>query len=130
MSVEKKKLRTERIPEHKLIEEALRSYTTFREHFGFTGDHVLEHSYIVYNEDGSRKEKVTQVISLFDLFNGVKNLSPRKRQAIWYIAIQGYTQEEVGRIMGCRAVTCGQYLKAGCMQLAKEIYQEQVEEEE
>ncbi len=130
MTTANKKLRLKRIPPYKLIEDTLRQYTQFRSLFSDGeggGTHIIEHSYLVYNPDGTVKEKVTVVLSLFDLFQGVEKLSPRKREAIWWIAINGHTQDEVGQIMNCRAVTCGQYLKAGCVQLAKEIYKEEVE---
>jgi DNA-directed RNA polymerase specialized sigma24 family protein len=124
------KLRLKRIPSYKIVEETLRNFTQFRALFSDAeagGRHIIEHSYLVYNSDGTVKEKVTVVLSLFDLFNGVETLSPRKREAIWHIAINGRTQDEVSKIMNCRAVTCGQYLKAGCQQLAKEIYKEEIE---
>jgi DNA-directed RNA polymerase specialized sigma24 family protein len=121
------KLRTTRIPLFKIVKEALNNYTTWRRHIAICQqshthyDGTLCHTYIVYNEDRTPKEKVTVEMSFWDLLRGIEKISPRKREALWYGVILGKTQEEAGKIMGLRSVTVGQYSNAAAMELAKNI---------
>lgn len=123
----KKGLRTTKIPPYVIIKEALRGYTKFKRHAALTGQDYIEHTYTVYDDDGIPTEKISIELSLWDLFRGVKKISPRKREALWYGVILDKRQEEVGEIMGCRPVTCGQYANSACMQLAEEHLSEQIE---
>lgn len=119
-----KTLRYERIPKYIIVKETLRNYTKFRRHATLIEqshshyDGTISHSYVVYNKDGTPKEKITIEISFWDLLRGIKKISPRKREALWYSIILDKKQEEVGKIMGCRPVTCGQYANSACQQLA------------
>jgi hypothetical protein len=86
--------RTEAIPKHRVLREVYRHYLEFRDFVSNHGQHVIEHGYFLYddegnhllNEDGSKK-KVIISISFWDLFKGLRELSPRKREAVWYNVI-------------------------------------------
>jgi hypothetical protein len=105
------KLRTKREPGYKIIREALRNYTTYQRHVALYGQDVIEHSYVVYNDDASPKEKVTVTLSYSDLLRGAKELSPKKRQALWLSIILDKTQEDVAAIMNTQPATIAQYCR-------------------
>jgi DNA-directed RNA polymerase specialized sigma24 family protein len=120
------------VPPHRILREVLRHYTEFRELVGGYGlaqagadgrKHVLEHSYWVENDKGERT-KQTIGISFWDLHTGLKELAPRKREAIFYNVILDMKQKDVAKIMGITTVSVGQYVEAGCIQLAKRYFAE------
>lgn len=120
------------VPPHRILREVLRHYTEFRELVGGYGlsqagadgrKHVLEHSYWVENDKGERKKQTIE-ISFWDLHTGLKELAPRKREAIFYNVILDMKQKDVAKIMGITTVSVGQYVEAGCIQLAKRYFAE------
>lgn len=136
-TVVKKTKNTGDIPLHRILREVLRHYMEFRELVGGYGlsqagadgrKHVLEHSYWTYDEEGNRLEKKTIEISFWDLHTGLKELAPRKREAIFHNVILDKKQKDVAKIMGITTVSVGQYVEAGCIQLAKRYFAE-VEDE-
>lgn len=113
------------IPLHRILREVLRHYIEFRELVNSDGRlHVLEHGYWIYNEDGTRNRKEHVSISFWDLHDGLKELAPRKREAIFYNVIQDKKQKDVAAIMGITTVSVGQYVEAGTIQLAKKYFPE------
>ena len=125
------KLVTEKIPRHKIIRELLRHYLEFRElvlgygaqEEGADGrKHVLEHSYWIYNEDGTKKEKDTVSLSFWDLQEGINEISPRKREALFLHVIMDMKQKDAADIMGITPIVCGQYSIAAAQQLAKKYF--------
>lgn len=133
LSVPKKSKQTGDIPPHRILREVLRHYMEFRELVGGYGlaqagadgrKHVLEHSYWTYDEDGNRLKKNTIEISFWDLYTGLKELAPRKREAIYYNVIMDMKQKDVAKIMGITTVSVGQYVEAGCIQLAQRYFSE------
>jgi DNA-directed RNA polymerase specialized sigma24 family protein len=116
---------TEPIPLHRILREVLRHYTEYRELVNQDGRlHVIDYGYWVYNEDGTRKEKQDVSISFWDLYEGLKELAPRKREAIFYNVILDMKQKDVAKIMGITTVSVGQYVEAGTIQLAKKYFSE------
>jgi DNA-directed RNA polymerase specialized sigma24 family protein len=115
--------RTEKIPLHRILREIYRHYLEFRELFISTGESVFQHGYFVEHEDGS-KERVMVSISFWDLNNALKDVAPRKREAMFYNVILDKRQEDVAKIMGITAVSVGQYVEAACVQLAKNYFSE------
>lgn len=120
------------IPQHRVLREVLRHYTEFREMVGGYGQSgqgadgrkdTLDHSYWAIDEDGNRK-KITIEISFWDLQEGLKELAPRKRQAIWHNVIEDKKQKDVAKLMGITTVSVGQYVEAGVTQLAKRYFAE------
>jgi len=120
------------VPPHRILREVLRHYTEFRELVGGYGlaqagadgrKHILEHSYWVEDDKGERK-KQTISISFWDLHTGLQELAPRKREAIFYNVILDMKQKDVAKIMGITTVSVGQYVEAGCIQLAKRYFAE------
>jgi DNA-directed RNA polymerase specialized sigma24 family protein len=125
------------IPPHRILREVLRHYTEFREMVGGYGQSgqgadgrkdTIDHSYWAIDEDGNRK-KITIEISFWDLQEGLKELAPRKREAIWHNVIEDKKQKDVAKLMGITTVSVGQYVEAGVMQLAKRYFAEDIEVE-
>lgn len=113
------------IPLHRILREVLRHYTEYRELVNQDGrSHVIDYGYWVYNEDGTRKQKEQVSISFWDLHEGLKELAPRKREAIFYNVILDMKQKDVAKIMGITTVSVGQYVEAGTIQLAKRYFSE------
>lgn len=122
------------VPKHRVLREVLRHYIEFRElvmgygaaSFGSMADgrkHVLEHSYWAYDEKGTKKKETIE-ISFWDLHIGLKELAPRKREAIFHNVILDKKQKDVAEIMGITTVSVGQYVEAGMAQLAKRYFAE------
>lgn len=119
---------TEPIPKHRVLREVLRHYIEYREHVGSTGEHVITHGYWVYPENGERyKEIVT--ISFWDLHRDIQDLSPRKREALFYNVILDWKQRDVAEEMGITTVSVGQYVEQACLQLAKRYFADEEDEE-
>jgi len=113
------------IPLHRILREVLRHYTEYRELVNQDGRyHVIDYGYWVYNEDGTRNHKEDITISFWDLYEGINDLAPRKREAIFYNVILDMKQKDVAQIMGITTVSVGQYVEAGMIQLAKRYFSE------
>lgn len=123
-----KKRLTEPVPPHRILREVLRHYTEYRTHVANTGDHVIQHGYWVHPEDGE-KYKVSVTLSFWDLHRGIKELSPRKREALFYNVILDQRQRDVAEKMGITTVSVGQYVEQACLQLAEEYFNDEDEEE-
>lgn len=121
---------TEEIPKHRILREVYRHYLEFRQYVSDTGNHVIEHGYFIYNDDGSIKDKVVVKISFWDLFNGLKNLSPRKREAVWYNVILDQKQRDVAQRMKITTVSVGQYVEQAMLQLSDHYFADEQEEED
>lgn len=116
------------IPKHRVLREVLRHYLEYRDYVAqHGGDGVIEHGYWIYDDPGdpdSPRRKVNITISFWDLFYGLKELAPRKREAIWYNVINDKLQREVAEIMGITTVSVGQYVEHGMIQLSKRYFAE------
>jgi DNA-directed RNA polymerase specialized sigma24 family protein len=119
-----KKVQLEEIPRHRILREVYRHYLEFRQYVGNTGNHVIEHGYFIHNEDGS-KTKVSISVSFWDLFEGLKDLSPRKREAVWYNVILDQKQRDVATKMAITTVSVGQYVEQAMIQLAERYFAEE-----
>lgn len=108
-------------PRHKVLREVYRHYLEFRDLFQNEGTHVIEHGYFVKNEDGEIKKEMVSV-SLWDLHEGLQNLSPRKREAVYYNVILDKKQDDVAKIMGITTVSVGQYVDQAMMQLSERYF--------
>lgn len=95
----------------------------FRQLVSDTGNHVIDHGYFVYNDDGT-KSKVAVSISFWDLFEGLKELSPRKREAVWYNVILDQKQRDVAKKMSITTVSVGQYVEQAMIQLSERYFAE------
>ena len=116
------KNRTEAIPLHRVLREVYRHYTEFHRFFSDTGRHVIEHSYLVYDDSGEPVSKHTVSISLWDLQEGLGELSPRKREAVYYNVILDWKQREVAERMQITTVSVGQYVEAAMEQLSQKYF--------
>lgn len=119
-----KKELNEPIPKHRILREVYRHYYSFKQLFAKDGTDVIEHSYWVYNEDGT-KSKQTISISLWDLHDGLETLSARKREAVYYNVLLDKKQKEVAEIMGITTVSVGQYVEQAMIQLAEKYFAEE-----
>lgn len=123
---------------HRLLREVYRHYPEFRQLFIDTGIHVLTNTYEwypddtsaepdekgVYPPDMSRPQKETVSLSLFDLTEGLNELTLRRRQAFYLNVILDLLQKEAGAIMGISTVTVGQYVDQATIYLAKRQFGE------
>lgn len=113
---------TEEIPKHRILREVYRHYLEFRQYVSDTGNHVIEHGYFLYDEDGNIKDKISVKISFWDLFDGLKDLSPRKREAVWYNVILDQKQRDVAKRMQITTVSVGQYVEQAMLQLSEHYF--------
>lgn len=117
---------TEPQPLHRILREVLRHYSEFRSHVSATGDHVIEHSVPIWDEAGENVvDRQTISISFWDLSTGIKDLSPRKREALWYNVILDWRQRDVAERMGITTVSVGQYVEQAVIQLADNYFSEE-----
>ena len=124
--------RTDEIPKHRILREVYRHYLEYRdlvalpEHDGQGGygnsDGVIEHGYWV-EEDGTRR-KVLVTLSFWDLQDALKDLSPRKLEAVFHNVILDQKQKDVAAIMGITTVSVGQYVEQAMLQLAENYFAE------
>lgn len=121
---------TEEIPRHRILREVYRHYLEYRTYVSNTGNHVIEHGYFIYGENGLPKEKVSISISFWDLFTGLNELSPRKREAMWYNVILDQKQRDVAEKMKITTVSVGQYVEQACIQLSERYFAEGIKLEE
>lgn len=119
-------VREDEIPKHRVLREVYRHYLEFRDLFTENGTHVMNHGYHVEDEDGNRRV-VRISISLWDLQNGLKELSPRKREAVFYNVILDKKQKDVAAIMGITTVSVGQYVEQAMLQLSDRYFAEELD---
>ena len=129
-------------PEHRILREIYRHYIEFREFVAQGNEPILEHTYLAPAEDepvqcpnqprahkehegndmecalcGARLRRTTVSFSFWDLHRGLKELAPRKREALFFNVIEDRKQKEVAKIMGITTVTVGQYVEHAMRQL-------------
>lgn len=104
------------IPASRALREVLRHYHEFRDLVMNGGDHIIEYSYDVEGDDGeTHKESLS--FSFWDLHRGIKELAPRKREALYWNVIEDQKQRDVAERMGITTVSVGQYVQHACEQL-------------
>lgn len=121
---------TKPMPLHRVLREVYRHYLEFKALVQQDGrDHVLDHGYWVYDEDGETIiGKETVQISFWDLHNALASLSPRKKEAMFYNVILDMKQQDVADIMGITTVSVGQYVEQACQQIAERYFAEMKDE--
>lgn len=92
---------------HKIVREVLRHYLELEQHCKDTGSWVFEY--------GDYR------ISFLDLQGCLKDLSPRKKEAVFYNVILDWKQARVAALMGIKTVTVGQYVEQACQQIESRI---------
>jgi DNA-directed RNA polymerase specialized sigma24 family protein len=95
----------------RVLREALRHYLEFEAFCTQYGKYIVEHKGVE--------------ISFIDLQGLLKNLSPRKMQAVWLNVVVDMKQREVAEIMGIRTVTVGQYVESAIAQLVDQYFAEE-----
>jgi hypothetical protein len=114
-----------------ILREIYRNYLSFRDYVASGGNHILEHSYLVEDPEGKptwtqigpkqcgwvNTRKVTISFSFWDLHRGLKDLSPRKREAFYHNVILDQKQKVVAKRMGITTVSVGQYTKNALIDL-------------
>jgi hypothetical protein len=63
-------------------------------------------------------------ISFWDLHDGLKALSARKREAFFWNVLMDKKQKDVAKLMGITTVSVGQYVEQACLQLAERYFGE------
>lgn len=133
-------IRSDEMPRHRVLREVYRHYLEFRdlvaqpEHDGQGGygnsDGVIEYGYFV--KEGDKLRRVYVTLSFWDLQGALKDLSPRKREAVFHNVILDKKQKDVAEIMGITTVSVGQYVEQAMLQLSETYFVdlEVVEDEE
>lgn len=121
----------EEMPRHRVLRELLRHYLEFQdlvtspEYDGHGGHQdtsgIIEYGYWAEDEDG-KPRKVQITLSFWDLQNSLKELSPRKREAVFHNVILDKKQKDVAEIMGITTVSVGQYVEQACLQLSEKYF--------
>jgi DNA-directed RNA polymerase specialized sigma24 family protein len=117
---------TEEIQKHRVLREVYRHYLEFRDYVSSTGNSVIDHGYFIHPEEG--RKKITITISFWDLHSGLKDLSPRKREAVFYNVILDWKQRDVAKKMGITTVSVGQYVEQAMLQLSERYFAEELEQ--
>jgi DNA-directed RNA polymerase specialized sigma24 family protein len=104
----------------KVLREILRHYLEFRDFVANGGDHVIEYSYLVPDDDGHHKETIS--FSFWDLHRGISELAPRKREALYWNVICDLRQCDVAERMGITTVSVGQYVINAVSQLSAQHF--------
>jgi DNA-directed RNA polymerase specialized sigma24 family protein len=135
-------VRKEETPEHRILREIFRHYTEYKEYVAQGNFSTITHSYLcpvdgvpaqcsenpkaakeheaVGNECvhcGCECRKVTVSFDFWDLHRGLKELAPRKREALYYNVILDQKQKDVAKTMIITTVTVGQYVEHAFKQL-------------
>lgn len=135
-------VRSSENPEHRVLREIFRHYIEFRDHVAQGNDHFLEHTYLAPVEGeiqecpkqprahkehegldmecrlcGAELRRYTVSFDFWDLHRGLKELAPRKREALFHNVICDLKQKDVAQIMGITTVTVGQYVEHAFRQL-------------
>jgi len=97
-----------KIAHHRLLREVLRNYLTFESLCQQSGSYVISHAGFD--------------ISFIDLQNALKDLSPRKREAVYYNVILDWKQKDVAAKMGITTVSVGQYVEQAMIQVSKRYF--------
>lgn len=142
-------------PEHRVLREIFRHYTEFREYVGQGNDSFLEHTYLAPDRGEpqicpeqprahgehealdmrcilceAKLHRVTVSFDFWDLQRGIKELAPRKREALFYNVIRDMKQKDVAKKMHITTVTVGQYVEHAFRQLIERHAVRFVEHEE
>ena len=111
------------MPKHRILREIYRHYTEIEEYISKNGgDHIISHSYPVYDEEGKKIGKENVDISFWDLHDSLSVLSDRKREAVYYNVILDWKQKDVAEKMKITTVSVGQYVEQAMLQLAKTYF--------
>lgn len=94
----------------RVIREAIRHYPEFEDYFIRSGSATITHKGLT--------------IHFMDLRSWLHQLSPRKRQAVYYNVILDLKQKDVADIMGITTVSVGQYVDLATAQLEKMLFGE------
>lgn len=117
--------RTKVEPKHRILREVYRHYFEFRDYVALHGESVIDHGYFIHDEDNNIIGKEIVSISFWDLQQGLDELSPRKRQAVWHNVILDQKQRDVAALMEITTVSVGQYVEQAMQQLAKRYFAEE-----
>lgn len=118
---------------HRVLREVLRKYITLKAACSATGEYSLEVCSItgcINPKEGARKGHdgpcVLISINLLDLQKCLNRLSKRKKEAVFYNVILDMKQKDVAYQMGITTVSVGQYVEQACLQVAKDLWPEDV----
>jgi len=137
------------MPLHRVVREVLRSYTSLKQAtpdeweqticrvIGCVNTRSVRHR--IQEDYGSERQIEAAKghdgacylisISLMDLQGCLKDLSPRKREAVFYHIILDWKQKDVAARMGITTVSVGQYVEQGMLQIAKKLWPQEYEQE-
>jgi DNA-directed RNA polymerase specialized sigma24 family protein len=131
---------------HLILREIYRHYLDYKDHYARTGHDILVGG--THDDDCQWWDRLKRVnkkidpsirdkdapctcgfsetgpvmISFLELQNSLKNLSKRKKEAVFLNVILDLTQREVAEVMQIKMVTVGQYVKSAMQKIEKEYF--------
>jgi len=118
------------MPRHRVLREVLRNYTVYETLCATNADRDPGTGMGRISSDMWEIDHDGMVINFLDLKGCLKDLSPRKREAVFYHVILDWKQKDVATQMGITTVSVGQYVEQGMLQIAKKLWPEEYEETE
>jgi len=80
-----------------------------RRHISLDG--LIEQGHLIADENGNPAEYVERMERILKMRKALSALTEKQFKAIWYVAVDGLSYTETGRLMGIRWETVRQYYK-------------------
>ena len=74
-------------------------------------DELIEKGHLIEDEDGDPLQYAMRMERILKMRKALSSLTDKQFKAIWYVAVEGLTYVEAGKLMGIRWETVRQYYK-------------------
>ena len=74
-------------------------------------DELIEKGHLIEDEDGNPIQYAMRMERILKMRKALSSLTDKQFKAIWYVAVEGLTYVEAGKLMGIRWETVRQYYK-------------------
>ena len=74
-------------------------------------DELIEKGHLIEDEDGDPVQYAMRMERILKMRKALSSLTDKQFKAIWYVAVEGLTYVETGKLMGIRWETVRQYYK-------------------
>ena len=74
-------------------------------------DELIEKGHLIEDEDGDPIQYAMRMERILKMRKALSSLTDKQFKAIWYVAVEGLTYVETGKLMGIRWETVRQYYK-------------------
>ena len=82
-------------------------------------ENLLEKGYFIENEDSNLSKYAEKMDTVLKMRKALATLTDKQFKAIWYVAVDGLSYVETGKLMGIRWDTVRQYYKAAEKKIKK-----------